>query len=435
MEINRLTLPNGLRLVHCRDNATAMVAVNTLYNVGARDERPDFTGMAHLFEHLMFGGSANVADFDGVLSAAGGMSNAWTSNDFTNFYDVLPAVNLETALYLESDRMKRLAFSDKALEVQRNVVVEEFKQMCLNRPYGDMEHAFRKLAYKVHPYRVPVIGEDFSHIEKVEQQQVKEWFHSHYAPNNAVLAVCGNVEWERVRELVEKWYGDIPRRDIAPRLYPAEPLPTEPRTHVMSGDVPQTALTIAYPMAPYGHPEYFAADLLSDVLANGKSSRFYRRLLMGTDMFTEVDAAIQGCEEPGLFTINAKLTANGPEAENAAINAIEAELAKLVDEPVSEVELQRCINRLESSRTFALLNYLSVAQTLAHAEMHGEDANRFMEPYRAITPASLQSAARNIFTPRHRLTLLYRPTSKKSEIRSQKSDELRGEARRFRHSQ
>ena len=322
MEINRFELDNGLRVVHCRDKATAMVAVNTLYNVGARDEHPELTGMAHLFEHLMFGGSVNVEDFDGELSAAGGVSNAWTSNDFTNFYDILPAVNIETALWLESDRMLQLGFSEKSLAVQQSVVIEEFKQVCLNRPYGDMEHAFRNMAYKSHPYRFPVIGKEFSHIEKVVPDDVRSWFYSHYAPNNAVLAVCGNVEFGLVRELVEKWYGSIPRRDIAPRLYANEPLPDSPRFVEMSGNVPQTALNIAYPMAQYGEMGYFAADILSDILANGKSSRFYRRLLLETDLFTEVDAAIQGSEEPGLFTINAKLRGDDRATEQKAIETM-----------------------------------------------------------------------------------------------------------------
>ncbi|MDE6528405.1 MAG: insulinase family protein, partial [Muribaculaceae bacterium] len=379
-----------------------------LYDVGARDERDTLTGMAHLFEHLMFGGSVNVDDFDGELSAAGGMSNAWTSNDFTNFYDILPAVSLETALWLESDRMLQLGFSDRSLAVQKSVVTEEFKQVCLNRPYGDMEHAFRAMAYKRHPYRFPVIGKDFSHIEKVEMDDVRRWFYSHYAPNNAVLAICGNVEFGRVRELVEKWYGDIPRREVAPRLYGPEPLPEAPRFVEMSGNVPQTSLSIAYPMPAYGREGYFAADILSDILANGQSSRFYRRLLLQTDMFTEVDAAIQGSEEPGLFTISAKLRHDGADAERRAIEAITAQLRQLCEEEVPQRELQRCVNRLESSRTFSLLNYLSVAQTLAFSEMHGEDANRFMEPYQALTPESVRASAGMIFNPAHAMTLVYR---------------------------
>lgn len=412
MEINRFTLPNGLRVVHSRDHGTAMVAVNTLYDVGARDESDDLTGMAHLFEHLMFGGSVNVDDFDGALSAAGGISNAWTSNDFTNFYDVLPAVNLETALWLESDRMLRLGFNEKSLEVQRSVVLEEFKQMCLNQPYGDMEHAFRALAYSRHPYRYPVIGKEFAHIEKVTMADVRRWFYAHYAPDNAVLSVCGNVEFGRVRELVEKWYGDIPRRHVAVRSIEAEPLPGAPRTAVMEGDVPQTALRIGYPMAPYGKPGYFEADIITDILANGKSSRFYRRLLLGTGLFTEVDAAITGSEDAGLLTIAAKLTDNGADAERAAIEAINAQLHALAAEAVPERELRRCINRLESDRTFSMLNYLTVAQTLAMAEMHGEDASDFMKPYLALTPEMVREAACGIFNPQHACTLIYRPVAK-----------------------
>lgn len=386
-----------------------MVAVNTLYDVGARDERPDLTGMAHLFEHLMFGGSVNIPDFDTQLSAAGGNSNAWTSNDFTNFYCVLPACNLATALWLESDRMLSLAFSDKALEVQRSVVIEEFKQMCLNRPYGDMEHRFRSLAFTTHPYRIPVIGKEFGHIEKVTQQDVVEWFHSHYAPNNAVLAVCGNVTFEETLRLVEKYYGSIPSRTIAERSHPAEPLQTSPRTAVVTGAVPRTALRLAFPMDPYGTTAYHEADTLSDILANGNSSRFYRRLMLGTDLFTEVDACILGSEEPGLFLINAKLAREGADAEARATDAILAELRRLTLDPPTDAEVRRAVNLLESSRTFSLLHYLQVAQTLATAELHGEDPDRYMDPYRAHTPASLQAAATRLFDPSRLISLTYRP--------------------------
>lgn len=386
-----------------------MVTVNTLYDVGARDERPDLTGMAHLFEHLMFGGSANIPDFDTRLSAAGGNSNAWTSNDFTNFYCVLPACNLSTALWLESDRMLSLAFSDKALEVQRSVVIEEFKQMCLNRPYGDMDHHFRSLAYTTHPYRIPVIGQEFAHIEKVTQADVVEWFHSHYAPNNAVLAVCGNVTFEETLRLVEHYYADIPSRNIAPRSHPAEPLQTAPRSKVVTGPVPRTALRLAFPMDPYGTQGYYEADTLSDILANGNSSRFYRRLMLGTDLFTEVDACILGSEEPGLFLINAKLAQEGPEAEARATDAILTELHRLTIEEPTEAEVRRCVNLLESNRTFSLLHYLQVAQTLALAELHREDPHTFMAPYRAHTPSTLRAAATRLFAPSRLTTLTYRP--------------------------
>lgn len=409
MQINRHTLANGLRLVHVHDSSTTMVAVNTLYDVGARDERPDLTGMAHLFEHLMFGGSANIADFDGELSAAGGSSNAWTSDDFTNFYCILPAVNLETALWLESDRMLQLAFSERPLEVQRSVVIEEFKQMCLNRPYGDMDHAFRSLCYTTHPYRIPVIGQDFTHIEKVTMDDVRQWFHAHYAPNNAVLAVCGNVTFEETLRLVEKYYSGIPSRDIAPRTYPHEPEQTAPRTRIMTSDVPQTLIRMAFPMERYGTQGYFEADTLSDILSNGLSSRFYRRLLLGTDLFTEIDASIQGSEDPGLFIISAKLTANGEEAERRAIDAIDAQISLLREEQPTPHEVRRCLNLLESNRTFSNLSCLAVAQTIATSEMHGEDHDSFMAPYRAHTPASLTAAARRIFRPERANTLIYRP--------------------------
>lgn len=396
-------------MVHVYDPSTAMVAVDTLYNVGARDESPELTGMAHLFEHLMFGGSVNIGDFDGNLSAAGGISNAWTSPDFTNFYCLLPAENLATALWLESDRMLRLAFSDRSLEVQRSVVIEEFKQVCLNRPYGDVDHQFRDLCYTTHPYRVPVIGKEFSHIEKVTMDDVRHWFHAHYAPNNAVLAICGNVPFEEAVELVERYYGDIPTREIAPRTYPHEPQQTSPRTRIITRDVPQTAIRIGYPMDPYGTQSYFEADTISDILSNGRSARLYRRLLLGTDMFTDLDASISGSEDEGLFIISAKLTGKGEEAERRALDAINNELQRLAAEPPSERELRRCVNLLESNRTFSNLNCLAVAITIATAEIHGENPDDFILPYRAHTPAAISTAASRLFSPSRANTLIVRP--------------------------
>lgn len=259
--VNRFTLSNGLRVVHNHDSATAMVALDILYNVGSRDERPERTGMAHLFEHLMFGGSENVAEFDKALENAGGTNNAWTNSDYTNFYDIVPAHNAETAFWLESDRMKGLAFSDKALEVQRQVVCEEFKQVCLNQPYGDLQHYLNGLAYKEHPYRIPVIGKELSHIENVTQDEVRRFFYDHYAPNNAVISVTGNITVERTREFVEKWFSDIPMRKIAPRLYNPEPEQTEARRLTVTGRAPQTVIVKAYHMPGYNHPDYPACDI------------------------------------------------------------------------------------------------------------------------------------------------------------------------------
>lgn len=410
----RFTLPNGLRVVHSYNPTASLAVVNTLYDVGARDESPDHTGLAHLFEHLMFGGSANIPDFDGPLQAAGGISNAWTSNDFTNFHDIVPAHNIETALWLESDRMLSLAFSDKALEVQRSVVIEEFKEVCLNRPYGDMGHKLFGMCYPGHPYGVPVIGRDFHDIEKTTQDDVKRWFHSHYAPNNAVLSVVGNINPDKLHRMVEKWYGDIPRREIPPRRFADPALPDAPRLVEASGNVPQTAITIAYLMGGYTSPDYIPADLITDILANGQSSRFYRRLLMPGKHFSDIDASILGTEHPGLLMVNAKLLNQGPEAEREAIDAINAELGRLTDTEVAPAELTRCVNRLESDRLFSMMSPLQKAQSLALAEIHGENIDDILPRYRAVTTTLLRDTAATLLSPHRSMTLIYRPSSSKT---------------------
>lgn len=411
-DVTRFTLPNGLRVVHHYNPGTAMAMVDVLYDVGSRDEHPDHTGMAHLFEHLMFGGSVNIADYDGELQRAGGMSNAWTSQDFTNFYDIIPCRNIETALWLESDRMLSLAFSDKALQVQRSVVVEEFKQACLNRPYGDMEHHLKGLCYTAHPYRYPVIGKEFSHIEGVTQDDVRSWFSSHYAPNNAILAASCDIPAERFRGMVERWFGDIPSREIPSRDLPREPLPAAPRSLEVSGDVPQTWITVAYPMAPYGVPAYFAADLVSDVLSNGRSSRFYRELLAPGKIFSDLDCSISGTEDPGLMLVSGRLLGRGLEAEREAVEAVNSEISRLVDKGVGEEELKRCLNRLESSRTFDMLGLMNRVQALALAEYHGEDlSTSFERNYLPLTPEAIRRTAEEIFNPSRAMTLIYRPAN------------------------
>ncbi|MDE7143054.1 MAG: insulinase family protein [Muribaculaceae bacterium] len=409
-DVTRFTLPNGLRVLHHFNPGAAMAMVDVLYDVGSRDESPDRTGMAHLFEHLMFGGSVNIPDYDGELQRAGGMSNAWTSQDFTNFYDILPCRNIETALWLESDRMLSLAFSDKALQVQRSVVVEEFKQACLNRPYGDMEHHLKALCYRVHPYRYPVIGKEFSHIEGVTQDDVRAWFSAHYAPGNAILAASCDIPADEFRRMVERWFADIPSREVPRRELPAEPVPTEPRYKEVSGDVPQTCITIAYPMARYGVPAYFAADLVSDVLSNGRSSRFYRGLLAPGRHFSDVDCCISGTEDPGLMLVTARLLSNGPQAEEEARKAIDSEIARLIEGGVADDELRRCLNRLESSRMFDMVGMMNRVQTLVMAEYHGEDpATAFESNYLTVTADDVRSTAEEIFNPSRAMTLVYRP--------------------------
>lgn len=426
IDFNRFTLSNGLRVIHNYDPTTAMVAVNVLYNVGSRDEDPSMTGLAHLFEHLMFGGSVNIPDFDAEIERAGGMNNAWTSNDFTNFYDVAPARNFETLLWLESDRMLGLAFSEKSLEVQRNVVIEEFKQTHLNRPYGDLFHKLRSLVYHTHPYSIPTIGKEPAHIEKVTRDDVRDFFYSHYAPNNAVLAISGNVTPDQVRRGVERWFDSIPRRDIKPRTYQPEPLPEAPRELEVRGHVPQTCVVVAYPMPGYGQPGYIECDLITDILASGRSSRFYRRFLLGGDLFTSADASIIGSEEPGMLMLKGYLEDPSEATARKAVERLMSEASELCYQAsrldrlsynltearpggVTPYEVERAINRFASDFTFSSLSYLQRAQALAMAEMHGEDINEIVPAYRRVTTAMIATTARRVIDPAHACTLIYRP--------------------------
>lgn len=413
IEYTTFTLPNGLRAVHNYDPSTAMVAVNILYNVGSRDESPELTGLAHLFEHLMFGGSVNIPDFDAELERAGGSSNAWTSNDFTNFYDIAPAANFETLMWLESDRMLSLAFSPRSLEVQRSVVIEEFKQTHLNRPYGDVAHRLRELLYTSHPYRYPTIGREISHIERVTPDDVKHFFYTHYAPNNAVIAISGNVTPERARRELERWFGPIPARDIAPRNYQPEAPVESPRTLTVTGHVPQPLVVVAYPMAGYGEPGYVEADLLTDVLASGRSSRFYRNLVMADSLFTEADASIAGSEEPGFLMLRGRLSDASPEAVERAVDALNSRARELTAPEsaggLTQRELTRALNRFDSNHRFSMLSYLSRAQELAMAAMHGEDINSRVETYRRVGRDDVATTAARVLDPSRACTLIYLP--------------------------
>jgi len=407
MEIRKHTLSNGLRLVHNPDKSTRMVALNILYNVGARDENPDHTGFAHLFEHLMFGGSLHIEDYDEPLQMAGGENNAWTNNDITNYYLTIPSQNVETGFWLESDRMLSLDFNERSLEVQRNVVMEEFKQRCLNQPYGDVEHLMRALAYKVHPYQWPTIGKDLTHIANATMDEVKDFFFHYYAPNNAILAVTGNISFEEAVELTEKWFGNIPSREVKPKNIPVEPQQTEQRRKTVQRNVPLDSLYMAFHMCGRLHPDYHAYDILSDLLSNGQSCRFKQRLVDDRRIFSSIDAYISGSLDPGLFNISGK-PAPGVTLEQAEA-AVWEELNDLQNELVCEYELEKVKNKFESAYIFGNINYMNVATNLAWFELIGkaEDIEEEVIHYRAVTREHVREVAKKAFCPENSCILYY----------------------------
>lgn len=409
IETYRHTLGNGLRVVVHPDRNTVMVALDIIYNVGSRDERPDRTGMAHLFEHLMFGGSANVQDFDREVERAGGTDNAWTSTDFTNFYTVVPAVNAETAFWVESDRMLAPKLAGHPLEIQRQVVIEEFKQVCLNTPYGDLMHHLRPLVYTTHPYRWPTLGITPDHVAAATETDVTTFFNTHYTPDNAVLVVSGNIAPDRAFALAERWFGDIPARDIAPRSYQAEPEQTESRRIEVSGKVPATLIQIAFPMAAYGQPGYVEADIITDILANGQASRLIRNIVAKGDIITRADASITGSDETGMLMVSAYLNDNSAAATERAERQLREQLDRLMDTEVGTDELRRCTARFASTIAFGQMSYLGCATELAQAEIQGEDINARVDRYRSVTPAMVRDTATRLLCRERSNTVIYRP--------------------------
>lgn len=404
--VNRHTLDNGLRIVHSEDKDTQMVALNVLYNVGARDEHPEHTGFAHLFEHLMFGGSINIPDYDIHVQNAGGENNAWTNNDITNYYITLPKQNVETGFWLESDRMLSLDFSEKSLDVQRHVVIEEFKQRNLNQPYGDVGHLVRGMVYKEHPYQWPTIGKETSHIEQATLDEVKDFFFRFYAPNNAILSITGNISFEKAVELTEKWFGPIPRRDVKPRNLPMEPQQTEERRLTVERKVPVDALYMAFHKCDRKHEDYHTFDFMSDILCNGRSSRLIQRLIKEQQVFSSIDAYISGSIDAGMFQIAGK-PAPGVSLQEAE-EAIWRELEAMKTERIDEDELEKVKNRYESEQIFSNINYLNVATNLAFFELIGqaEDINHEVEKYRAVSAERIMEIAKRTFV-RENCSVLY----------------------------
>lgn len=408
LDFERFTLDNGLRVIVHKDTTTPMVAVNVLYDVGARDENPERTGFAHLFEHLMFGGSENIPSYDEPLQMAGGENNAYTTNDITNYYIQLPLQNIETAFWLESDRMNALAFSEKSLDVQRKVVSEEFKEHYINKPYGDAWENMRKLAYKQHPYQWMTIGKELKHIEDAHLDDVKSFFFKHYRPVNAILSVAGNVTTEQVRQLAEKWFGNIPAGDKYNRNLPQEPQQTEARVATVEANVPLDALYKAWHIGGRMSPSYYTADLITEIMGNGVASRLHLRLVKELQLFSNISCYHTGSTDPGLLVIEGKIV-EGKSIEDANA-AVEAEIEKLVSGGVTEDELQKAKNKIEAMITFEDMTILSRANNLAFYELLGDAdlINKEWNNYNTVTTAMLQQTAQEVFRKENSNTLFYK---------------------------
>ncbi|GAB3355392.1 pitrilysin family protein [Arachidicoccus ginsenosidivorans] len=397
IQYTKFVLENGLRVLVHPDDTTPMAVVNIMYDAGARDEDPGKTGFAHLFEHLMFGGSINIADYDEPLQLAGGENNAYTTNDLTNYYLQLPAQNLETAFWLESDRMLSLAFSEKSLEVQRKVVSEEFKEHYINKPYGDVWHKLRELAYSTHPYRWMTIGKELKHVEDATLADVKQFFFKHYRPQNAILVVAGNVQLEEVKRLAEKWFGPIESGEPYTRDLPKEPRQTKDRYLEVSADVPIDALYMAWHMCDRLDPKYFPTDLMTDILGGSASSRLHQKLVKERQLFSGIACYHLGTLDPGLVVIDGKLV-SGVTMQQAE-QAVREEIKKIMDEPVSERELQAVINKTESMIAFEDMSVLNRANSLAFYELLGDASliNTELARYQSVTAADIQQVANEIF--------------------------------------
>lgn len=407
IQYKKFDLENGLRVLVHEDTSTPMAVVNVLYDVGAKDEAPEKTGFAHLFEHLMFGGSLHIPNYDGPLQMAGGENNAFTTDDLTNYYCQLPAENIETAFWLESDRMLSLAFNTESLEVQRKVVCEEFKEHYINKPYGDAWHILREMSYKVHSYRWMTIGKELSHIENAQMDEVKSFFKKHYNPANAILAVGGNVQFEKIKVLVEKWFGNIPGGEKYHRSLQQEPEQKEARHMTVQRDVPLDAIYKTWHISGRMAPAYYATDLITEILGGGASSRLYESLVKQKKLFGNIACYHFGSMDPGLLTIEGKL-APGVKMEEAE-KAIEEELAFLKTVPLKEEELQKVKNKMESVMIFDDMSIMSRTTNLAYYELMGSAAwiNDELPKYEAVTKEMIQETAVKVFTKENSNTLYY----------------------------
>ncbi|SHF01583.1 M16 family metallopeptidase [Flavisolibacter ginsengisoli] len=408
VQFERFNLENGLRVIVHQDTSTPMAVVNVMYDVGARDEDPGQTGFAHLFEHLMFGGSVNIPVYDEPLQMAGGENNAYTTNDLTNYYIQLPSENLETAFWLESDRMLSLGFTENSLEVQRKVVSEEFKEHYLNKPYGDVWLKLRELAYQVHPYRWMTIGKELSHIENAQLQDVKNFFFKFYRPNNAILVVAGNVTVDQVRALAEKWFGPIEAGEKYQRNLPSEPAQTTAKKLEVFANVPLDALYKCWHIYPRLDHRYYVSDLITEILGGGGSSRLYQALVKEKQLFSNIECYHFGTLDAGLLAIEGKLV-KGVKMEDAEA-AIEVELEKIRNEKVTEAELEKVKNKTESMIAFEDMSVMNRANSLAFYELLGDASlmNTELDRYNAVTVEDIKEESQKIFREVNSSTLYYR---------------------------
>ncbi len=408
IHFDKFILKNGLKVIVHKDKSTPIVAVNILYDVGARYEDPEKTGFAHLFEHLMFGGSKNIPKYDEPLEKAGGENNAFTNNDITNYYLTIPKQNIELAFWLESDRMNNLAFSKKSLEVQRNVVIEEFKQSYLNQPYGDVWLLLRPLAFKIHPYRWSTIGKEISHIENATMGDVKAFYKKFYNPDKAIMTIAGDIETEEIRVLAEKWFGPISSGKVKNiKTIPKEPKQTETRVLTVERDVPFDSIYKAYHMCARRDKDYYTSDLISDILSNGESSRLYLKLVKERQIFSEINAYISGDFDEGMFIFSGKLV-NGISIEDGE-KALNKEINKIKEFTISDDDLVKVKNKIESTLEFSEMSVLNKAMNLSFSELLGDAnlINQEIDYYNAVTKEGIHRVANEIFRNENCSTLYY----------------------------
>lgn len=409
INFERKVLPNGLSVLVHEDKSTPLVAINILYKVGSRNENPEKTGFAHLFEHLMFSGSLHVPDFDMPIQIAGGENNAFTNNDNTNFYEILPAENIETALWLESDRMKDLICSEEAFRVQQKVVIEEFKETTLNQPYGDVWHTICESCYKKHPYQWPTIGKTLEHIENAKLEDVQEFYQKFYHPSNAIISIAGNIQPQHAFELVEKWFGDIKGNGSLIPDWEMEDVQTETFKLVKTANVPLKSLYMTFHMYDRNHPDFYICDIISDLLSGGRSSRLYQRLYKDKELFSHIDAYVTGTLDPGLFLIEGKPNKKIDESE--AVKAVWGELEELKAGKIGEVELTKVKNKIESALIYSEVNVLNKVINLSYFENLGNAdlINKQSIDYQNVTKEDIVRVSNEIFTENNYSEIIYHP--------------------------